>query len=319
MARFPAVAAAPQTPEIALLVLNWNGAQLLRRHLPQVVAATQAASVPTRAYVIDNASEDDSVAVVAGFDDVGWIVMPDNLKLLAYNEAARRIPCKAFMMLNNDLSPPLDAVDGLWSVLRDRPDAFAVGGLVRNVATGETDSGPTTLYWEREWLVDRLGREGSDGIVDVGYVSGGAGLFRREMFLELDGFWPLLPSMYWEDVELGLRAWLHGWRSLYHPGLVFDHETGATTSQSISDRRREFGVYRNRRLAHAALLLDPSDLRDWLRGELARSVRKPYYWPAALSLLPRLPQAIRQRRRLRARLGPVSVAELERRWSADRG
>lgn len=313
------MSAATDAPEIALLVLNWNGADLLRRHLPQVVDAARAASVPTRAFVVDNASEDGSHDVVRGFDDVGWIPMPDNRKLLAYNDAVAQIQCSAFMMLNNDLSPPRNAVDGLWEVMRDRPDVFAVGGLVWDVLTDQLESGPTTLRWEREWVVDRAGRADADGIVDVGYVSGGAGLFRRDRFLELGGFWPTLPSMYWEDTELGLRAWLHGWRSLYHPGLVFDHESGATTRHAISDRRRTFGVYQNRRLAHVALLLDRGDLREWIRGELSRSVRKPYYWPAALTLLPRLPAAIRQRRRLRARCGPVSVADLERRWSGNGG
>jgi GT2 family glycosyltransferase len=301
---------------VALLVLNWNGAHLLRRHLPQVVEAARAASVPARAYVVDNASEDDSFAVVEQFPEVGWLPMPANLKLVAYNHAARQLDCDAFMVLNNDLSPPANAVDGLWPTLRDNSDVFAVGGLVRNTATGETDSGPTALRWEGEWNVHANALRADDKPINVGYVSGGASLIRRQMFLELDGFWELLPSMYWEDVELGLHAWLHGWRSLFDPRLVFEHETGATTSHSMSTARRSFGVYRNRRLGHVSLLLDGDDLRAWIKAELRRSVRKPYYWPAALTLIPRLREAIRRRRRLRARLGPVSVAELQRRWSS---
>jgi GT2 family glycosyltransferase len=305
--------------DVALLVLNWNGAHLLRRHLPQVVEAARAASVPTRAYVVDNASEDDSRAVVEQFPDVGWIAMPDNLKLVAYNHAARRIECEAFMVLNNDLSPPRDAVDRLLPTLRENPDVFAVGGLVRNTATGETDSGPTALRWEGEWNVFANALSAGDEPINVGYVSGGAALIRRDMFLELGGFWEVLPSMYWEDVELGLHAWLQGWRSLFDPRLVFEHESGATTSQSLSTARRSFGVYRNRRLAHTALLLDDADLKAWIRAELRRSVRKPYYWPAALTLIPRMRAAVSRRRALRARLGPVTVAELQQRWSNHSG
>jgi GT2 family glycosyltransferase len=301
--------------DVALLVLNWNGAHLLRRHLPAVVEAARSAGVPAKAFVVDNASQDDSRAVVAEFPDVEWLPMTDNLKLVAYNHAAHAIDCQAFMVLNNDLSPPRDAVDRLWPTLRDNPDVFAVGGLVRNSATGETDSGPTALRWEREWNVHASALAGADEVINVGYVSGGASLIRRDMFLELGGFWELLPSMYWEDVELGLRAWTHGWRSVFDPRLVFEHETGATTKEAISDSRRSFGVFQNRRLGHVALLLDPRDLRAWLRGELRRSLRKPYYWPAWLTVLPRLGSAIRRRRALRARCGPVSVAELERRWA----
>src|SRR3954454_2248648 len=251
-----AVSSAREPIDVALLVLNWNGAHLLRRHLPQVVEAARAASVPTRAFVVDNASEDDSEAVVSALGEVGWVPMASNLKLIAYNEAAKQIDCKAFMVLNNDLSPPRDAVERLWPTLRDNPEVFAVGGLVRNTDTGETDSGPTALRWEHEWNVYASGLAGSEDVINVGYVSGGASLIRRDMFLELGGFWPLLPSMYWEDVELGLRAWLHGWRSVFDPGPVFEHESGSTTRHSISDSRRSFGVYRTRRLGHVALLLD---------------------------------------------------------------
>jgi GT2 family glycosyltransferase len=301
--------------EIALLVLNWNGADLLRRHLPQVQAAAAAASVPTRAFVIDNASEDDSRQVVAGFDDVGWLAIPDNRKLLAYNDAARAIDCTAFMVLNNDLSPPADAVDRLWEVMRDQPDVIAVGGLMQNDATGEAESGPTTLHWEREWVIDPTGRRHGEDPVDVAYVSGGAALFRRDAFLEVGGFWDGLPSMYWEDVELGVRAWMHGWRSVFQPGVVFPHESGATTKQSMSDRRRSAGVYRNQRLMYVSQLLDGDDLRDWLRGELRRNIRKPWLWVAALTVLPRLRAALRQRRRLRQACGKPTVRELERHWS----
>jgi GT2 family glycosyltransferase len=301
--------------EIALLVLNWNGAELLRRHLPAVVAAARAASVRTKAFVVDNASEDDSRAVVDEFEEVGWVPIPENKKLVAYNDAARAIECTAFMVLNNDLSPPPETVDVLWNVMRDQPDVFAVTGAMRNDATGEIESGPTTLRWEREWVIDPTGRPYDDKPVDVGYVSGGASLIRRDLFLRAGGFWDALPSMYWEDVELGLRAWLHGWRSVYNPAPVFMHETGATTNTSFSGRRREFGVYRNRRLIHVSQLLDGPDLRDWIKGELARSVRRPYLWPAALSVVPRLPAALRQRRALRKACGKVTVRELQRRWS----
>src|SRR3954471_12929697 len=95
-----AVVTGPDEPEIALLVLNWNGAELLREHLPAAVAAARAASVPTRVVVVDNGSEDDSRAVVEAHDCVDWFPIGENRKLLAYNAAARAIECRAFMVLN---------------------------------------------------------------------------------------------------------------------------------------------------------------------------------------------------------------------------
>ena len=300
--------------DVALVVLNWNGADLLRRHMPAVLEAAANARASTRVYVIDNASEDDSRETVAAMEGVQLLARPDNRRLHAYNDVLGDVDCDAFLMLNNDVSPAPGVVDLLWGVLLADDSVFAVGGDVVDTATGELDSGPTAARWEQAWVLEPTALAGATEPVDVAYVSGGAGLYRREMFLALGGFWELLPGLYWEDVELGLHAWIHGWRSVFHPQAHFDHASGSTVRRALNPYRREFRTYQNIRLIHLSLLLDGGDLRDWLRGELRRSLRKPYYYPAALTLLSRLPAALRRRRALRAECGSPTVAELQRRW-----
>jgi len=285
--------------DVALMVLNWNGADLMRRHLPAVIEAARRAQASTRVYVIDNASTDDSRAYIDSLEGVELIALEENLRLHAYNRAVAAVECEAFMMLNNDVSPAADVVDLLWQTLAAEPDVFAVGGDVVEIGSGALESGPTTARWEG---------------VNVAYVSGGAGLYRRSMFLELEGFWDALPGLYWEDVELGLRAWLHGWRSVYHPAAHFDHASGATVRRALNPYVRQFRTYQNVRLAHWSLLLDRADLRAFLAGELRRSVRKPYYYATVLSLAGSLPAVRRRRRALRARCGRISARELEARW-----
>jgi GT2 family glycosyltransferase len=301
-------------PTVALMVLNWNGADLMRTHLPAVVHAASVAKVPARVYVIDNASDDDSREVIASFPGVELIGFADNRRLHAYNEAVALIECSAFMMLNNDVSPRPDVLDPMWDILRSDPSVFAVAGDVIDTASGGIDSGPTSAHWERQWVLEAASLAGVSTPTDVPYVSGGAGLYRREMFLALDGFWNALPGLYWEDVELGLRAWLHGWRSVYHPSVRFDHASGSTVRRALNPYLRELRTYQNVRLAHWSLLLDRADLRDYLAGELRRSLRKPYYYPALLTMIGMLPEVVRRRRSLRRRCGSISVAELQSRW-----
>ncbi len=43
---------------IAIVILNWNGKELLEQFLPTVLAYSKGAHI----YVADNASDDDSVA-----------------------------------------------------------------------------------------------------------------------------------------------------------------------------------------------------------------------------------------------------------------
>jgi GT2 family glycosyltransferase len=304
----------PRAAEIALMVLNWNGAGLMRHHLPAVVEAAARAPVEARVYVLDNASEDDSHDVVASFPGVELIAFERNRKLHAYNEAVRHVECTAFMMLNNDVSPAPESLAPLWLTMCADADVFAVGGEVIDTASGRIDSGPTAARWEHQWVLEPTALAGASEPIDVAYVSGGAGLYRREMFLELGGFWDALPGLYWEDVELGLRAWMYGWRSVYHPAVRFDHASGSTVRRALNPRLREFRTYQNVRLTHWSLLLDPADLRDYLVGELRRSLRKPYYFPAVLTLLASLPTVAARRRALRARCGSVRVSDLQRRW-----
>jgi GT2 family glycosyltransferase len=302
-------------PDIALVVLNWNGGDLMRRHLPAVVEAARRAPIDSRVYVIDNASQDDSRDVIASFDEVELISFDENRKLHAYNEAVQRIECTAFMMLNNDVSPAQDVVAPMWEAMCADSSVFAVGGEVIDTASGEVDSGPTGARWERQWVLEPTALAGATEPIDVAYVSGGAGLYRRDMFLALGGFWDALPGLYWEDVELGLRAWMHGWRSVFHPYVHFDHASGSTVRRSLNPYLREFRTYQNVRLTHWALLLDGADLRAYLVGELRRGLRKPYYYVTVLTLVRWLRVVGRRRRALRARCGPVRVADLQARWS----
>jgi GT2 family glycosyltransferase len=282
-----------------------------------VVEAARSASADTRVYVIDNASEDDSLAVIDSFEEVELIAFDDNHRLHAYNRAVAQVECRAFMMLNNDVSPAADVIDPMWEAMCSDATIFAVGGEVVNVSTGTIESGPTSARWESQWVLEPNALAGGTELIDVAYVSGGAGLYRREMYLELGGFWDALPGLYWEDVELGLNAWLHGWRSTFCPAARFEHASGVTVRRSTNPRVREFRTYQNVRLTHLSLLLDRTDLKDYLRGELRRSLRKPYYYAAALTLAGSLGEIRRRRRDLRAHCGEVPVRELEARWRSD--
>lgn len=299
------------------MVLNWNGADLMRRHLPAVIEAARNARVETAVYVIDNASVDDSVELIESLDGVELIALPRNLRLQAYNEAVRQVDCTAFMMLNNDLSPVADVVDPMWETLSSDPTIFAVGGEVIDPSSGHVDSGPTSARWEGQWVLEPTGLAGATEPIGVAYVSGGAGLYRREMFLALDGFWKRLPGLYWEDVELGLRAWMHGWRSVYHPGVRFDHISGSTVRRALNPYVRQFRTYQNVRLTQWELLLDRGDLRAYLATELRTALRKPYQFATVLTLLGYLPEVRRRRRALIDRCGRVGVAELEAHWRSD--
>ena len=91
------------TLSVAVVLLNWNGTGWLRRFLPGAVAHSVGATV----IVVDNASTDDSVAVLrAEFAGVEVIVHPENLGFCGgYNRALAQLEGRfgAYLLLNTDV------------------------------------------------------------------------------------------------------------------------------------------------------------------------------------------------------------------------
>jgi len=110
-----------QTTELkmrcSVVILNWNGADMLRRYLPSVVQYTTMAD--TEIVVADNGSTDDSKAVVEGFPTVRWIALDTNYGFAeGYNKSLEGIESEYTVLLNSDvevsegwLTPLLDFMD----------------------------------------------------------------------------------------------------------------------------------------------------------------------------------------------------------------
>ena len=89
-------------PHVAVVILNWNGRELLREFLPSVLAHSDGA----RILVVDNASTDDSVAMLGGiFPTVEVIRHTENLGFCAgYNQALTQIASTYYVLVNSDVA-----------------------------------------------------------------------------------------------------------------------------------------------------------------------------------------------------------------------
>jgi len=85
----------------AVVILNWNGTDLMRRFLPSVVRHT-----PTgRIIVADNGSTDDSLAMLREeFPEVQIIALPRNYGFAeGYNRALEQVKADYLLLLNSDV------------------------------------------------------------------------------------------------------------------------------------------------------------------------------------------------------------------------
>ena len=88
--------------KIAVVILNWNGADMLMRFLPSVVEYSEAEA---DVFVADNGSTDNSCEVVEQhFPSVRLIRLPQNYGFAeGYNQALKELEHDYFLLLNSDV------------------------------------------------------------------------------------------------------------------------------------------------------------------------------------------------------------------------
>lgn len=108
---------------IAIVILNWNGAEMLRRFLPSVVAH---ADDQTSVIVADNGSTDDSEAAVAEFPSVSWLPLPENYGFAeGYNRALSQVEADYYLLLNSDVEVTAGWLQPLRSYMDAHPEVAA--------------------------------------------------------------------------------------------------------------------------------------------------------------------------------------------------
>ena len=89
--------------KIAIVILNWNGAKMLRQYLADVIKfSTEDGAV---VYVADNASTDDSIELLeTHFTSCRIVRLEKNWGFAeGYNKALKEIDAEYYVLLNSDM------------------------------------------------------------------------------------------------------------------------------------------------------------------------------------------------------------------------
>lgn len=229
-------------PPVTLVIPNFNGAGLLQINLPSVLRAMAAYPGDATLIVVDDASHDDSVALMEqAFPDVTLIRNPKNLGFAeAVHAGVRAAGTELLIFLNSDVRPDENFIQPLLRHF-DAPDVFSVSPLVVNPAGQPMDESWRcyTMRRGRLRMVPWAARVPGEAVPTL-FASGGSMALRKSMFLGLGGFLPIFRPFYSEDSDLGLRAWRRGWRNLLEPScrIIHDHQGSSINTHVPSARVR---------------------------------------------------------------------------------
>ena len=227
---------------LSVIILNWNGANLLRKFLPSVIANTQGPEVEV--IVADNGSDDNSLEVLCNeFPNVKILTFDENLGFSGgYNRAISEVESEFVILLNSDVETP----PGWWQPLLNfmnthpgvgacqpkilsynRKDKFeyagAAGGLLDKYG----------YPFCRGRLFDKIEYDFCQydtGPEDIAWASGAALMVRREVYLDAGGLDELFFA-HMEEIDLCCRIHNLGYRVCVVPESCVYHLGGATLNQ----------------------------------------------------------------------------------------
>jgi GT2 family glycosyltransferase len=234
-----------ELPLISVIILNWNGEQILESCLLSLRAQTYR---PLELIVVDNASTDGSTSLVkAKFPEVRLIVNERNLGFGGGNNIGIQVSGGRYVMiLNNDARLDRDCVLELKRAIEKDEGYGACASRIFLEGEGDIlDAAGIAIF--PDGLSIGRGRLESGNLYDreeeVFFSSGCACLYRREMLNDI-GMFDEDFFAYADDTDMGWRAQLAGWRCIYNPKAIVYHRHSA--SSSAYSPLKAFLVERNR-------------------------------------------------------------------------
>jgi O-antigen biosynthesis protein len=248
-----AASAASERPSsdgpVSVVIPTWNGRELLEMSLPPLAAAVRRHGHPDdEILVVDNGSEDDSIARLEAFaaeiPGLRWIALDRNEGFAgATNRGARAARNPTLILLNNDMVVEPDFVQPLLDAFADEPDLFGVSCQIDFIDPEKPRWETGKVHGELRWGQVRLfhlDRFDEDRRYPIFFAGGGASAYDRARFLALGGFdEEVFSPVYIEDVDLGYRAWQRGWPSVLEPRSRVHHKHRGTTRRRWSEAEIE--------------------------------------------------------------------------------
>lgn len=258
--------------KIAVVILNWNGCDMLRSFLPSVVRFSEADGAAV--YVADNGSTDASVEMLRReFPSVRLILLEENHGFAdGYNLALKQVEAEYVVLLNSDVEVTEHWLAPLAAYMDAHPEVAACQPKIRSwrqkkqfeyagAAGGFLDRYGYPFCRGRILGVVETDKGQYDTILPIFWATGAALFIRLKEYQEaggLDGRF----FAHMEEIDLCWRLRARGRGIVCIPQSVVFHVGGATLKKE--NPRKTFLNFRNN-LVMLYKNLPPEDLATVMR------------------------------------------------------
>lgn len=235
---------------ISVVIPNYNGKHLLEANIPSVIEALRFIKAEKEIIVIDDASTDSSVEFMKQhYPNIQLIVNESNKGFSpTINKGIFVAQHQLVLCLNSDVQLSPDYFKHQLKYF-EKADTFGVMGKI-------IDQDDRHLQDAGKYpKISFKGIKGSYNYIPNSlptemwlptfFLSGANALIERKKLLELRGFNELFAPFYFEDADLGIRAWRIGWKCYFEPQAVCMHALSSTIKKLQSEKVKTI-IERNR-------------------------------------------------------------------------
>lgn len=243
--------------KVSVVTPNYNGKDFLYAYFESLIKNSNEIG---EVIIVDNGSRDGSQEFIRNYrEKVDFpIVLIENSQNLGFAEAVNQGISKArydyIFSLNNDTVVEKSAILELLNLLNTEERIFSVSSKMVQFNNPELIDDAGDDYTLLAYTKKRGNNQNLNKFIEVSEVfssCAGAALYRKDLLEELGGFDSEFFA-YMEDVDLGYRARINGYKNLFCPNAVVYHIGSATTGSQYNEfkvrlaaRNNVWVVYKN--------------------------------------------------------------------------
>ena len=238
--------------KVTVIIPNYNGLKYLGDCLRSLKKQTVKAPV----LIVDNGSTDGSIEYIREelnghpdrYPDVTIKQLPDNTGFAhAVNVGIKESDAEYVLLLNNDTVSDEKMVESLLRAIESRKNAFSVGAKMLSMKNPELIDDCGDYYCALGWAFSPARDKNSSRYtktIAVTSACAGAAIYRKAVFDEI-GLFDDAHFCYLEDVDVGYRARIYGYKNYCEPSAVVYHAGSGTSGSRYNVFKEELTAANN--------------------------------------------------------------------------
>lgn len=239
--------------KVTIVIPNYNGKEYIEVCLDSIKRQTYK---EYKVLIIDNASQDGSCEIIRdSYEDFQLVVNEKNEGFCkAVNQGIKMSNTEYVLLLNNDTELDECFLENIVKEIEKSNKIFSVSSKMINYydrsVMDDAGDGYTILGWQYQRGISQSVDDYKKG-TDIFTACAGAALYRKSVFDRI-GLFDEMHFAYMEDIDIGYRAQIYGYRNVYCPSAKVYHIGSATTGSKYNDfkvrmaaRNNLYVIYKN--------------------------------------------------------------------------